>query len=82
MVFKESVYQFCLVVAKSPEKLREKLTEMLEDAGNDLSGLARLVIQETYDQWKNLEKRIQWCDERISAHVKDDAQARQRLPKS
>lgn len=67
--------EFGLVASKSPEKLREKLTEMLEDASNDLSGLARLVIQESYDQWKDLDKRIEWCDERISAHVKDDAQA-------
>lgn len=68
--------EFGLVASKSPEKLREKLTEMLEDASNDLSGLARLVIQEAYDQWKYLDKRIEWCDERISAHVKDDAQAK------
>jgi transposase len=68
--------EFGLVAAKSPDKLREKLTEMLEDASNDLSGLARLVIQEAYDHWKDIEERIHWCDERISAHVKDDAQAK------
>jgi transposase len=64
------------VVSKSPEKLREKLTDMMEDASNDLSGLARLVIQEAYSQWKDLDKRIEWCDERINAHVKDDAHAK------
>jgi transposase len=68
--------EFGLVAAKSPEKLREKLTDMLEDASNDLSGLARLVVQEAYDQWKDLDKRIEWCDERINAHVKDDAKAK------
>lgn len=40
--------EFGLVVSKSPGKLREKLTDMLEDASNDLSGLARLVIEEAY----------------------------------
>jgi transposase len=30
-------------------KLREKLTDLLEDASNDLSGLARLVIEEASD---------------------------------
>jgi transposase len=68
--------EFGLVVSKSPEKLLEGLTDMLEDAGNDLSGLARLVVQEAYDQWKDLDRRIKWCDDRISAHVKDDAQAK------
>jgi transposase len=68
--------EFGLVASKSPEKLREKLTDMLEDASNDLSGLARLVIEEAYGQWKGIEERIEWCDERINAHVKDDAQAK------
>src|SRR5450759_329038 len=57
-------------------RLRERLTDMLEDASNDLSGLARLVVQEAYDQWKDIDERIEWCDERINAHVKDDAQAK------
>jgi transposase len=68
--------EFGLVVSKSPERLREKLTDMLEDASNDLSGLARLVIEEAYGHWKAIEERIKWCDQRIGAHVKDDAQAR------
>jgi len=68
--------EFGLVVPKSPDKLREKLADMLEDASNDLSGMVRLVIQEAYDQWKDLDERIDWCDERIKAHVKDDAQAK------
>ena len=68
--------EFGLVVSRKPEKLRASLTGMLEDASNDLSGLARLVVQEAYDQWKDLEKRIEWCDVRISAHVKEDTQAK------
>ena len=68
--------EFGLVASRSPDKLREKLTDMLEDAGNDLCGLARLVVQEDYDHWKDLDERIKWCDERITAHVKDDAQAK------
>jgi len=64
--------EFCLVVSQKPEKLREKLTDILEDASNDLSGLARLVVQEAYDQWRDTEERIKWCDKRINAHVKND----------
>lgn len=68
--------EFGLVVSRKPEKLRESLADMLEDASNDLCGLARLVVQEAYEQWKDLEKRIEWCDARISAHVKEDAQTK------
>lgn len=68
--------EFGLVVSQSPEKLRQRLTEMLEDASNDLCGLARLVIEEAYRHWKQLEERIDWCDQRINAHIKDDAQAK------
>lgn len=70
--------EFGLVVSKSPDKLREKLADIMEDAdaSNDLSGMARLVIQEAYYQWKDLDERNDWCDERIKAHVKDDAQAK------
>jgi len=68
--------EFGLVASKSPVKLREKLPDMLEDGSNELSGMARLVIQEAYDQWKDLDERIDWCNERIKAHVKDDAQAK------
>lgn len=68
--------EFGLVVAKSPDKLTENLTGLLEDASNDLSGVARLVIQEAYAHWKEIDERIKWCDQRINAHVKDDAQAK------
>ncbi len=41
-----------------------------------IDSLARLVDQEAYDQWQELDERVQWCDEPINVHVKDDAQAR------
>jgi transposase len=68
--------EFGLVIAKSPEVLRQQLTDMLEDARNDLSGLARLVIQEGFAHWRAIEERIKWCDQRITAHIKDDANAK------
>lgn len=67
--------EFGLVVAKSPDKLAEHLTDMLEDANNDLSGLARLVIDEARAHWQEIDERIKWCDQRIAAHVKQDAKA-------
>jgi transposase len=68
--------EFGVVVAKSPNKLTEHLSDLVEDASNDLSGLARLVIEEAYAHWKEIDERIEWCDQRIHAHVKDDAQAK------
>jgi transposase len=49
---------------------------VLEDAGNEVCGLARLALDQAWDQCLDLEKRLLWCDERIAAHVKDSPQAR------
>ena len=68
--------EFGVVMAKSTKVLREHLTDVLEDASNDLAGLARLVIQRAQSQWRELDEHIAWCDERIAVHIKDDAQAR------
>jgi len=57
--------------------LREVLSAVIEDASNDIAGLARLVIERAQTQWKELDEHIQWCDERIAAHIKQDEQAKQ-----
>jgi len=46
----------------------------VEDASNDIAGMARLVLQRAQEHWRELEAYIQWCDERIAAHQKDDEQ--------
>ena len=65
------------VVTKSAKVLREVLSEVLEDASNELAGLARLAVQRAKDQWVELDAHIQWCDERIAAHLKQNEQVRQ-----
>ena len=67
--------EFGLVVSKSPKVLRDSLSELLEDASNELSGLARLVIERAQSQWRELDLHIKWCDQRVGAHIKDDRQA-------
>jgi transposase len=67
--------EFGLVVAKSPKALAEKLNEILEDGANDLSGMARMVIQRAQMQWRELDEHLEWCDARIAAHIKEDSQA-------
>ncbi|CAN5691869.1 IS110-like element IS1618 family transposase [soil metagenome] len=68
--------EFGLVVAQSPHVLSKGLGEMIEDAENDLPGVARLVIERARSQWQEIDAHIDWCDARIAAHIKDDEQAR------
>ena len=65
------------VVTKSAKVLKEVLSDVLEDASNELAGLARLVVQRAKEQWAELDAHIQWCDERIAAHLKQNEQVRQ-----
>ena len=66
-----------LVFAKSAKELREVLSTVIEDASNDLAGLARMVIERAQSQWGELNAHIEWCDARIAAHIKQDEQAQQ-----
>jgi transposase len=52
--------------------LRERLSDVIEDATNDIASIARLVIQRAQEHWRELDQHIDWCDQRISAHNKDD----------
>lgn len=67
--------EFGLVVVQSAKVLEERLSELLEDATNDLPGLARLAIERAQIQWREIDVHLQWCDQRIAAHIKDDSQA-------
>ncbi len=69
--------EFGLVFAQKPAVLREALPDAIEDASNELGGLARLALERAWSQWQELDAHLAWCDERIAAHLKDDAQARQ-----
>jgi transposase len=44
------------------------------NGSNDIAGMARPVLQRAQELWRELEARIQWCDERIAAHQKEDEQ--------
>jgi transposase len=68
--------EFGLVFAQSPDALRLALPEALEDASNELPSLARMALQRAHLQWVEIECHIAWCDERIAAHVRTDAQAK------
>ena len=65
-----------LVFGKSPKVLRAVLADVLEDASNTLTGLARLVLQRAFDQWRELDEHMKWCDQRIGAHVRGSDEAK------
>ena len=71
--------EFGLVFPQSPDALRRALPEALEDADNELPGVARLALQRAQLQWVELDCHIAWCDERIAAHVRSDEQAQAAL---
>jgi transposase len=71
--------EFGLVFPQSPDALRRALPEALEDADNELPGVARLALQQAQLQWVELDCHIAWCDERIAAHVRSDEQAQAAL---
>lgn len=67
--------EFGLVYPRSPEALRAVLAEVIEDAGNELPGVARLALQRAHLHWIDIEQQMKWCEERISAHVRGEERA-------
>jgi transposase len=65
-----------LVFGKSAKVLRAVLGDVLEDGGNELSALARMVLQRAFEQWRELDEHMRWCDRQVGQHVRSSAQAR------
>jgi transposase len=64
-----------LVFGKSPKALRSMLADVLEDADNELSGGARLVLQQAFELWRELDAHILWCDRQVGQHVRSSPEA-------
>jgi len=67
--------EFGLVFAKSPKALRAVLADVIEDASNELSTMARLVLQRAFDHWRELDEHMRWCDRQVGQHVRFSAAA-------
>ena len=67
--------EFDLVFGKSPKALRAVLADVIEDASNELTALARLAVQQAYEHWRSLDEHMRWCDQRIGAHVRSSPAA-------
>ena len=61
--------EFGLVFPQGASELQGVLSDVLEDAGNELGTLARLTLQRAQSQWRELDEHLAWCDERIAAHA-------------
>ncbi len=68
--------EFGLVFPQSPKALRQVLATVLEDAGNEMGGIARLALQQAQQHWQELDEHLAWSDKRIGHHVKSDPQAK------
>lgn len=62
--------EFGLVFPQRSCVVRQTLPEVIEDASNELGGLARLALQRAFAQWEELDAHLAWCDERIAATSK------------
>ena len=68
--------EFGLVFGKSPKVLRARLADVIEDASNELSTTARLVVQRAFEHRRELDQHMRWCDSQIGQHVRGSAQAK------
>lgn len=69
--------EFGVVLPQKPAVLRQALPDVMEDASNEIGGLARMGLQRALQQWQELDEHLAWCDERIAEHLKANEQVRQ-----
>jgi transposase len=68
--------EFGLVFGKSAKVLRSVIVEVIEDASNELSGVARLVVQRALERWRELDEHMRWCDAQVGQHVRSSEAAK------
>ena len=64
-----------LVFGKSPKVLHAVVDDVIEDAGNELSALARVVLQQVVAHWRALNEQLRWCDRQVGQHVRSSPAA-------
>ena len=68
--------EFGMSFPQGPDALRRVLAEVLEDASNELTGIARLVLQRAQLHWGELDAQMKWCEQHIQEHARTDERAR------
>jgi transposase len=69
--------EFGVAIPTGVRALEAVLDDVLEDASNEMSGLARITLRRAQEQWRELNEHLTWCDERIAAHAKDNEAVQQ-----
>jgi transposase len=69
--------EFGVAIPTGVRPLQLMLDDCLEDASNEMNGLARITLRRAQDQWRELDTHLTWCDERIAAHVKNNESVQQ-----
>lgn len=64
--------EFGVAVPTGVKALSATLDDILEDASNELNGLARVTLQRAQAQWRELDAHLMWCDERLAAHEQNN----------
>jgi transposase len=68
--------EFGVVFPQSPEALRLRLADTLEDASNEMPGIVRVALQRAHLHWLEVEVQMAWCEQQIALHAKRDTQAK------
>lgn len=68
--------EFGVVFPQTPEALRLRLHDALEDASNEMPGQLRVALKRAHLHWLEIEVQMAWCEEQIQLHAKNDAQAK------
>ena len=67
--------EFGLVFGQGPKALRADLGEVIEDASNELTPMARVVLQRAFEHWRELDEHMRWCDRQVGQHVRSSPAA-------
>jgi transposase len=68
--------EFGIAIPKDPDSLRSQLHDVIEDGANEMTGIARMLLQQTYFHWIAIEEKMAWCEKQINLHLAQDDKAR------
>lgn len=66
--------EFGIAIPNGVRALRLALPGVLEDGANEMNGLARMTIARALAQWQELDVHLDWCDQRLAAHERENEQ--------